>query len=78
MGDVTLGGKRFAVTRFTNIIDDCWTMEYTELGGDLAIAVSRPFEASDDQLEVWASTELSPSLTEAALEDARSWLSDSD
>ncbi|WUD77156.1 hypothetical protein OG937_38375 [Streptomyces sp. NBC_00510] len=78
MSDVTLAGKRFTVTRFTNIIDDCWTMEYAERGGDLAITVSRPFEAPDDQLEVWASTELSPALTEAALEDARSWLSDSD
>ena len=78
MRDVTLAGRRFAVTRFTNIIDDCWTMEYAELGGDLEIAVSRSFEAPDDKLEVWASAELSPALTAAALQDARSRLSDSD
>ncbi|WP_166028278.1 hypothetical protein [Streptomyces chilikensis] len=78
MSDVTFAGRRFAVTRFTNIIDDCWSMEYAELGGDLEIAVSRSFEAPDGQLEVWASAELPPDLAAAVLADARSWLPDSD
>jgi len=78
MSDVTLAGRRFAVTRFTNVVDDCWSMDYVEVDGDLAIAVTRSFEAPDDQLEIWPSAELSPALRAAALEHARSWLSDSD
>jgi hypothetical protein len=78
MSDVTLAGRRFAVTRLTNVVDGCWSMEYVEVGGDLAIAVTRSFAAPDGHLEVWPSAELSPVLRTAALEHARSWLSDSD
>ena len=74
MSDETLAGRRFAVTQFTNIVDGCWSMEYVELGGDPAIAVTRSFEAPDGQLEVWASAELSPALRAAALEHAEPWL----
>jgi len=34
MRDVTLAGRRFAVTRFTNIIDDCWTGAVPQRSGE--------------------------------------------
>ncbi|MFJ1938589.1 MULTISPECIES: hypothetical protein [unclassified Kitasatospora] len=76
---VTLAGILFQVVHFTDIVDDCWSVEYQSGGREgLFISVSRPFDGPADQLEVFSTGELSPNLRAVALAHARVRLSDGD